>query len=102
MITPKPIPRKLRVSQGVSNSNLLEKVQPVYPLEARADHIQGDVILQVTISKEGKVTALKPISGPPVLVEAAMDAVRQWTYKPYTLNGQPVEIETSIKVQFHM
>jgi len=102
VITPKPIPRKLRVSQGVSNSNLLEKVQPVYPLEARADHIQGDVILQVTISKEGKVTELKLISGPPVLVEAAMDAVRQWTFKPYTLNGQPVEVETTIKVQFQM
>jgi protein TonB len=69
---------------------------------ARIAHIQGDVVLQATISKNGTVENLHAISGHPILIQAALDAVRQWKYKPYVLNGEPVEVETTIKVQFHM
>jgi TonB family protein len=95
-------PQKLRVSQGVMEGNLLHKVDPAYPVEARAARIQGDVILMVIISREGDVSHLEVISGHPLLAEAATKAVKQWKYKPYSLNGNPVEIESTIKVQFHM
>jgi protein TonB len=69
---------------------------------AKIAHIQGDVILQATISKNGIIENLRGVSGHPILLQAAMDTVRQWKYKPYLLNGEPVEVETTIKVQFHM
>lgn len=104
VVTPKPFqgPRKLRVSQSVVEGMMLTKVGPVYPLEAQAKHIQGDVILQATIDKEGNIAGLKVISGHPLLAEAATEAVRQWKYKPYRLNGEPVEVETTIKIQFRL
>lgn len=76
VVTPKPFqsPRKLRVSQSVVEGNMLTKVDPVYPLEAQAKHIQGDVILQATIDKEGNIAGLKVISGHPLLAEAASRA----------------------------
>jgi TonB family protein len=95
-------PQKLRVSQGVMESNLVHKVNPDYPEEARASRIQGDVILKVIISREGDVSHLEVISGHPLLAEAALNAVKQWKYKPYFLNGNPVEIESTILVRFHM
>jgi TonB family protein len=95
-------PQRLRVSQGVVEGNLLHKVDPLYPEEAKAKHIRGDVILQATISKEGKVTNLTPVKGDPLLAQAAMEAVRQWEYKPYELNGNPVEVETTLVVKFRM
>jgi periplasmic protein TonB len=77
-------------------------VTPTYPQMARIAHIQGDVILQATISKNGIIENLRAVQGHPILIQAAMDAVKQWKYKPYILNGEPVEVETTIKVQFHM
>ncbi len=95
-------PQKLRISSGVADGNKIHDVQPTYPQMARIAHIQGDVLLQATISKAGVIENLHALSGHPILIQAAMDAVKQWKYKPYILNGEAVEVETQIKVQFHM
>jgi len=96
------LPQKLRVSSGVAEGLVLHKVNPTYPLEARLAHIQGEVILQATIGKDGLIHNLKAVTGHPILVEAAKGAVEQWRYRPYMLKGSPVEVETTIKVVFHM
>ena len=95
-------PQKLRVSQGVAEGNLVHRVEPQYPQMAKVAHIQGEVILAATISKSGVIENLHAISGHPILAQAAMDAVKQWKYKPYLLNGEAVEVETTVKVSFHM
>ncbi|HEV7674216.1 MAG TPA: TonB family protein [Candidatus Angelobacter sp.] len=95
-------PQKLRVSSGVAEGLKTHDVQPTYPQMARIAHIQGDVLLQATISKSGVIENLRAVQGHPILIQAAMDAVKQWKYKPYILNGEPVEVETQIRVQFHM
>jgi periplasmic protein TonB len=93
-------PDRVRVSQGVSQGNLAQMVKPVYPANARTMHIQGSVLLEALIGKDGSVKSLKVIKGHPVLAKAATDAVKQWRYKPYLLNGQPVDVETQITVNF--
>jgi protein TonB len=95
-------PLRVRVSQGVAKKLLTKKVPPEYPAEARHDHIEGDVVLKAIIGTDGLVTDLTLESGPPVLGQAAMDAVKKWKYKPYLLNGQPVEIETQVVVNFEL
>jgi protein TonB len=75
-------------------------VQPVYPPLARQARIQGKVLLQAVISKDGSIENLRLINGHPMLTQAAMDAVKQWKYKPYLLNGEPVEVETQVEVNF--
>ncbi len=95
-------PQKQRVSSGVAEGLKIHDVQPTYPQMARIAHIQGDVVLAATISKTGAIEGLHGVSGHPILIQAAMDAVKQWKYRPYILNGDPVEVETTIKVQFHM
>jgi len=94
--------RKLRISSGVAEANLIYKVEPQYPAKAKAEHIQGDVVMQCVIDKEGKLVVTKLLSGHPVLAEPSLEVVRQWRYKPYTLNGEPVEVETTITIKFHM
>ena len=79
---------------------LLTKVAPVYPPDAKAAHIQGAVVLQAVIGADGTVKSLDPVSGSPELRKAAQDAVGQWTYKPYLLNGVPIEVETTVTVRF--
>jgi len=74
----------------------------VYPAVARAARIQGTVVLSAVIAKDGTVENLSLLSGHPLLVPAAMDAVKQWRYRPYTLNGQPVEVMTQIHVNFQL
>ena len=96
------LPQKLRVSSGVANGLKVHDVQPIYPPEARMNHIQGVVLFQATIGKDGLIHDLKVMSGHPVLAEAAKGAVEQWRYRPYVLKGNPVEVETTIKVVFHM
>lgn len=96
------LPQKVRVSSGVAQGLKLHDVQPIYPPEARMSHIQGEVLLQATIGKDGLIHNLKLISGHPLLAEAAKGAVEQWRYRPYLLKGNPVEVETVIKVVFHM
>jgi len=93
-------PQRIRVSSGVQSGLLIRKVNPTYPPLARQARIQGVVILQAQISKEGNIENLQLISGHPMLAPAAIDAVRQWKYKPYLLNGEPVEVETQVQVNF--
>jgi TonB family protein len=95
-------PQTLKVSQGVTQGLLLKRVQPVYPQQALQMHVQGAVQLQATINKEGKITSIKVLGGDPMLSRAAVDAVYQWRYKPYYLNGDPVEIQTQIIVNFKL
>ena len=90
----------MKLSQGVSQGLLIKRVQPTYPQAALAAHTQGAVQIEATINKEGNVTNLKVLRGDAVLARAALDAVRQWRYKPYYLNGEPVEIQTQITVNF--
>ena len=95
-------PQKVRISQGVLEGNNLRDVQPQYPQMAKVAHIQGDVVLRAVISKQGSIENLTAVSGPPLLIPSAMDAVKQWRYKPWVLNGEPVEVDTIITVKFHM
>ncbi len=95
-------PQRVRVSQGVSQGLLIKKVQPSYPPLARQARIQGQVLLQAEISKDGTIQNLRLISGHPMLAPAAIEAVKQWRYKPYYLNGEPVEVETQITVIFSL
>jgi protein TonB len=96
------MPQRVRISQGVTKGMLVHQVQPTYPTLAKSARIQGDVVLKAIISKEGQIEDLQLVSGHPMLVPAAIDAVRQWRYRPYLLNGQPVEVETTITVIFSL
>jgi protein TonB len=80
--------------------NLIYRVQPQYPALARQARVQGIVVLRAMISREGKIENLQVISGHPLLVQSAMDAVRQWRYRPYFLNNEPVGVETQVTVNF--
>jgi len=95
-------PQRVRVSQGVSSGLLIKKVQPNYPPLARQARIQGDVILQAEISKDGTIQNLQLVSGHPMLAPAAIEAVKQWRYRPYLLNGEPVAVETQVLVKFSL
>jgi protein TonB len=93
-------PQRVRVSSGVSSGLLIRKVSPNYPPLARQARIQGTVVLQAQISKDGSIQNLQLVSGHPMLAPAAIEAVKQWKYKPYLLNGEPVEVETQVQVNF--
>ena len=93
-------PQRVRVSQGVSQGLIVRRVQPNYPPLARQARISGKVVLQAMISKDGNIENLQLISGHPMLAPAAIEAVKQWKYKPYLLNGEPVEVETQVEVNF--
>jgi len=95
-------PKKLRVSSGVAEGLKTHDVTPKYPREAREQGIQGDVILQATIDTKGNITNVNAVQGDPILAKASIEAVKQWRYRPYVLNGDPVEVETTIKIQFHL
>jgi TonB family protein len=99
---PKPVLQTLNISQGVSQGLLIKKVQPTYPQNALTMHVEGSVDMLATISKTGNITAVKVVKGEPLLSRAASDAVKQWKYKPYLLNGEPVEIQTEITVNFKL
>jgi protein TonB len=91
---------KLRVSSAVEEVLLIQKTVPKYPPIAIAARIEGTVVLQATISKAGTIENLRVASGPPMLQQAALDAVKTWLYRPYLLDGQPVEVETTVNVIF--
>jgi protein TonB len=93
-------PQRVRVSAGVSQGLLIHQVKPTYPSLARQARIQGAVVLQAVIGKDGSIQNLRAVSGHPMLTPAAIDAVKQWRYKPYYLNGEPVEVDTQITVNF--
>ncbi|MGA8500885.1 MAG: energy transducer TonB [Candidatus Sulfotelmatobacter sp.] len=93
-------PQRVRVSQGVSAGLLVRRVNPTYPPLARQARIQGQVILRAVIAKDGSIENLTLVSGHPMLAPAAIEAVKQWRYKPYLLNGEPVEVDTEVLVNF--
>jgi protein TonB len=97
-----PVLQTLNVSQGVSQGLLIKKVAPTYPQSALRLRIEGTVQLLATVSKEGSITHVKVLSGDSQLTRAASDAVKQWKYKPYLLNGEPVEIQTQVTVNFKL
>ena len=93
-------PKKVNISAGVATGMLLQKTVPVYPPIAKAARVSGTVVLQATISKTGAIENLRVVSGPAMLQQAAMDAVKSWRYRPYLLNNEPVEVETTVNVIF--
>ncbi len=92
----------VRISRVVAESNLLSKVAPTHPAMAKARNIQGLVVLDAVLSQKGDVAALVPISGPRELLHSAVEALRQWKYKPFLLKGNPVTVETEIHVQYSL
>jgi len=99
---PPTAPAKLLRLSHISEGSLLHKVQPAYPALARSARVQGAVVLQAVISKQGTIENLVVLAGHPLLVPAALNAVRQWRYQPYILNAEPVEVETQITVNFSL
>ena len=99
-IPPRPAVIKPLVISHLEEANLLHRVQPVYPPIAREAHVQGTVELRAIISKTGTIENLVVVRGHPMLAGAAIEAVRQWRYRPYLLNNEPVEVETNITVNF--
>jgi periplasmic protein TonB len=97
---PKATPSRIRVGGNVAAAKLIRQVTPVYPTIAKTAHIQGTVVLHAIIAKDGSIQELTYVSGPPLLMRNAMDAVRQWRYNPTLLNGEPVEVDTTISVVF--
>ncbi|MGC2420102.1 MAG: TonB family protein [Candidatus Acidiferrales bacterium] len=93
-------PTRIRIGGNVETSRLIHNVAPVYPADAKAAHVEGTVVLHAIIAKDGTVKNLEVVSGPPMLTDAAMDAVKQWTYHPTLLNGEPVEVDTQVTVHF--
>jgi protein TonB len=90
------------VSSGVMEGMLIHKVVPAYPPIPRAIRLSGTVVLEATISRSGTIENLRVLSGPPMLQQAAKDAVSQWRYRPYLLNGEPVEVDTTVNVEFRL
>lgn len=101
---PKAAAAPARIKQGgeVTAASIVTQTRPVYPSLARQARIQGTVVLHAIIDREGKVAQLEVVSGHPLLVQSALDAVKQWRYKPTRLNGDPVEVDTTIQVTFTM
>lgn len=100
---PKPeAPKRITLGGQVEAAKLINKVPPQYPEVAQSAHVTGTVVLHAIISKSGDIEQLQLVSGPPLLAKAAMDAVTQWRYRPTVLNGQPVEVDTTINVVFSL
>ncbi len=100
VIPPRPAAAKPVLISHLSEADLLHRVQPIYPTLARQAHVQGAVELRAIISKTGTIENLVVVRGHPMLAAAAIEAVRQWRYRPYLLNNEPVEVETQITVNF--
>jgi len=86
----------------MSEGSLIHRVQPGYPGPAKIARVQGQVVLAAIISKDGSIENLRVLKGHPLLVGAAVEAVRQWRYRPYILNREPVEVETQVTVNFSL
>jgi len=100
VLPPPPPPAHHPPISHMMEGNLIYRVQPEYPALARQVRVQGQVILRAVISREGTIENLQVLSGHPMLVRAAVNAVQQWRYRPYVLNGEPVEVETEVRVNF--
>ena len=94
------VPKRVQLGTGAMTGSLIKKIQPVYPPEAKRYRVQGSVVLRAVIGKDGRIKNLAPISGPKELIQASIGAVQQWQYRPYMLNGEPVEVDTQITVNF--
>jgi protein TonB len=95
-------PARIKQGGNVTAASIVTQTKPVYPPLARQARIQGSVVLHAIIDKDGRVAQLEVVTGHPLLVQAALDAVKQWRYKPTLLNGDPVEVDTTITVTFTM
>jgi TonB family protein len=95
-------PTRIRIGGNVAAAKILKQVTPEYPAEARNKKVSGTVVLHVLLSREGYVARIDFVSGPPELMDASMKAVRQWKYQPTLLNGDPVEVDTTVAVQFNL
>jgi protein TonB len=95
-------PSKISISAGVAGGLLIQKTSPVYPQIAREARVSGTVVIQATISKTGVIENLRAVSGPTMLRQSALDAVKTWRYKPYLLDGDPVDVETTVSVTFSL
>jgi len=100
--TPAPAPKRMRVPAQVAEANLIHDVPPQYPPEAGRARIEGTVVLVAVIGKDGTVQDVRVQSGLSVLAEAAIEAVKQWRYRPYLLNGEPVEVDSQITINFNL
>ena len=94
--------QRIRVGGTVQSRNLVREVPPEYPPLAKQARIQGTVVLGVLIDRNGKVVNIQVVSGHPLLVQSATDAVKQWEYRPTLLNGAPVEVVTTVDVNFRL
>jgi protein TonB len=92
----------IRVGGQVEAAMVISAPPPVYPVLAKDARVGGTVQLDATIGEDGHIENLKVLSGPPLLINAAVDAVKQWTYRPTILNGKPVKVETQIRVNFEL
>ena len=90
------------VEQSVTAGRLIHKVQPKYPKAARKAHVEGTVVLCAEIRKDGKVANLRALSGPKELIDPSIKAVQQWISRPYLIDGEPVDVETDIRVNFRL
>lgn len=95
-------PFKIRLSSGAADSHKIAGVDPAYPLEAKRQHIQGDVVLRALIDEKGNILSLQVESGDPLLAEAALAAVKTWKYKPWILNGEPIQADFPVVIKFRM
>jgi TonB family protein len=101
--TPNAMPTlEARVSQGITGGELIRKVNPVYPMQAREQRLAGSVTLEITIGKDGVVHDIKQVSGSHVLAAAASDAIYKWRYNPFLLNGSPVQMQKEITILFKL
>ena len=103
-LLPRPDPgvKRIRVSSGVAEKQLRHDVNPAYPREARKNHITGDVLLRVIIDRQGNVANVVVIKGDPILIDSAINAVKKWKYRPYILDGEPIEMDAPILIKYQM
>jgi TonB family protein len=99
---PHNVPTRIRVGGAVQAANLVHQVLPIYPQEAKLEHISGTVTLHVIVARDGSIQTVEFVSGPDVLKKSAMDAVKQWRYSPTLLNGQPIEVDTKVAVVYSL
>lgn len=102
VVTARPANDPVRVSSGVSAGMLMAPIRPVYPEIAKIAHVQGTVVVEATISRTGTVESLQVVSGPAMLQQAALEAIRGARYEPYRLNGNPTEVQTTISINFRL
>jgi protein TonB len=94
------VPRRVRVGGQVMGSKLIRRIDPEYPEMAKKNHIRGTVHLQIVIDRDGKVIETKVLGGDPLLAQAAIEALRQWVYRPTTINREPVQVQTDVDIDF--